>query len=165
MNLDSESVIMRKSVLWIYSNMVTSPTQKDNLILIDAFFQQAPIQKIAECGLDNQSLEVREEAGWVMANIINCGSVYQAKTMYELSNIQNEGVEENMLIKSFIKFVNTSHNESLVDNVLDALKKLAEVDEIYELKLEDSILENFIHNSGIEALDACILRFAASDLD
>ena len=59
----------------------------------------------------------------------------------------------------------SSHDESLVANVLDAIVKLFEIDEIYGLKDEQSIIYNFCDKNGIEALDATILRYSALDLE
>ena len=123
------------------------------------------MQKISELAVDPQSDKIREEALWVMCNIVNCGSNYQAKTLFEMTTFESEGIEQNLLTQALIKKLKTSNDESLINNILEAIQKLFELDEIYGLKEEDSIIENFCESCGLEALDACILRYSASDLD
>lgn len=76
MLLDGDNAVIKKSVLWIYSNMVTSTTQAQSEKQIEAFFQEAPIQKISQLCCDGENSEVRVEAAYVLSNIVNCGSQY-----------------------------------------------------------------------------------------
>lgn len=77
----------------------------------------------------------------------------------------SENHEENLLLMGIIKIIKTSHDEGLICNILDALQKLFELDEVYGLGEDQSVLESFKDTGGLEGLDACILRHAASDLD
>lgn len=66
-NTDNEA--NKVLLCWIYSNIVgESP---DN---IDAFFQQGPLQAVAELAVKDTSAKVREECVYVFANICNIGS-------------------------------------------------------------------------------------------
>ena len=65
--------------------------------MINAFYQEAPVQKVSELGVDPSSDQVREEALWVMCNIVNCGTNYQAKTLHEMTSFEKDGIEENLL--------------------------------------------------------------------
>ena len=93
MLLDGENAGIKKSVLWIYSNMVTCTTQSQSEKQIEAFFQEAPIQKISQLCYDGDNNDVKVEAAWVLSNIVNCGSQYQAKTVFEMSQIDSENHE------------------------------------------------------------------------
>lgn len=113
MILDSEDEDIRRSVLWIYSNMVTSPSKDFNEKIINAFFQEAPLQKISECAVDSSSNKIRDEAIWVLCNIVNCGTNIQAKTLFEMTTYEKEGLDENLLLLALIKKIKICHDEQL----------------------------------------------------
>lgn len=86
-----------------------------------------------------------------MCNILNEAENYTVKEMWDLCqaldipNIQDQEIidemtgekEINYATKALLRGIKTMHDESLVHNILQALKRLIDVDEIYELSEMD----------------------------
>ena len=76
-----------KLALWIYSNLVAQSDKEFNFEMIDIFLSQAPITSILNLCLKSYSIELQQEATWVMTNVLTLANPNQVLNLWQVSNI------------------------------------------------------------------------------
>lgn len=111
---------------------------------------------------------------------LNCQQVVPTNYSYEDEDPENieyyketdePQMIENYVLKAIIRGIKTSHDERLVYSLLESIKKLVDMDELYGMSdekynyaIEESFWHQFDDLKGEQALNNCIDRFQAHEL-